>query len=348
MDRAKEPAERGEAQEFLPGRLQDMAIAYYGSQVLHAAVELEVFTRLSGRCLTVEEAAAALGLQPRPAEMLLTACVALELLQRNDQGRYANTDLAERCLVQGRPGYYGHYVSMMVEQCYDAWGVLKESLARNQPVRDFFPEKVRTDPEAARKFTTAVHDSANSRAAALLSEPSLDFSEARNLLDIGGGSGGMAIAFGEHYPQLEITLFDMPLVCEVARGFISQSPAALRVRLHPGDFARDDFPQGFDVAVISNILHILGPEACRALLQKAFGSLHPSGLLVVLDTLLNEDRRGPLMPALFALTMFLITAEGATYSGAEIGGWMREAGFGEIQCKPLVGPYGLVLGRRPG
>jgi ubiquinone/menaquinone biosynthesis C-methylase UbiE len=333
------------AKKFDQGRLQDIAIGYYASQTLHAAVELEVFTKLAGKRSTVAEASKVLGLHPRPTEKLLNACVALDLLEI-DNGQYYNSPLAENFLVKGKLGYYGHYVSMMVEQFYDSWSMLKEALIRNQPVTDFFPEKVHKDEKTAQKFTTAVHDSANSRAEALLSDPALDFSEANNMLDIGCGSGGMAIAFAQKYPHLEIVIFDMPTVCEVAKQFISQSAAQDRIKLWPGNFLEDELPKGFDIVVIANVFHILGADECQYLLDKAFLSLNPGGLIVILDVLMNDDKRGPFMPALFALTMFLITRNGATYSGAEIKQWLQEKGFRDIHQRPLTGPYALVLGRK--
>lgn len=70
------------------------------------------------------------------------------------------------------------------------------------------------------------------------------------------------------------------------------------------------------------------------------------GRLAVIDLLMYNDRSGSLVPALFALTMFLITQEGACYSFAEIMDWMRDAGFCDLIAKEMLAPYGIVVGRK--
>src|SRR5437879_6091648 len=76
---------------------------FWACKPLAAAHELDLFSHLAGGTgTTVAELAEALGLHPRPAEMLLTGCAALGLLEKAD-GRYRNTPLSEAYLVRGKP-----------------------------------------------------------------------------------------------------------------------------------------------------------------------------------------------------------------------------------------------------
>src|SRR3546814_10757866 len=81
---------------------------------------------------TAGELAQALGLHPRPAEMLLTGCAALGLLEKTD-GRYRNTPLSEAYLVRGKPYYFGGFVQMADKRLYAGWGKLTEALRTNRP-----------------------------------------------------------------------------------------------------------------------------------------------------------------------------------------------------------------------
>ncbi len=54
------------------------------------------------RFSTILKLAEALGIHPRPAEMLLTGCAALGLLEKTD-GRYRNAPMSEAYLVRGKP-----------------------------------------------------------------------------------------------------------------------------------------------------------------------------------------------------------------------------------------------------
>ncbi|MEH2504640.1 hypothetical protein V1290_003451 [Bradyrhizobium sp. AZCC 1578] len=81
----------------LPSAVPLMALStgFWAFKTLAAAHELDLFSRLAGGAsITVAGLAEALGLHPRPAEMLLTGCAALRLLEKTD-GCYRNTPLIE-------------------------------------------------------------------------------------------------------------------------------------------------------------------------------------------------------------------------------------------------------------
>src|SRR5690606_31333121 len=121
------------AQEF-PSAVPLMALStgFWAFKTLAAAHELGLFDHLSGsRGTTVGELAQTLGLHPRPAEMLLTGCAALGLLEKAEN-RYRNTPLSEAYLVRGKPYYFGGFVQMADKRLYAGWGKLTEALRTNR------------------------------------------------------------------------------------------------------------------------------------------------------------------------------------------------------------------------
>ncbi|MBI2876364.1 MAG: methyltransferase domain-containing protein [Candidatus Tectomicrobia bacterium] len=322
------------------GPLPEIAAGFWAPRVLHVAVKLEVFTRLSGRPLDLEGAARALGIQLRPAGRLLNACVALGLLEK-EEGIYRNSALAEEFLVQGKPSYYGHFVSSM-EALYREWVELEQAVRENGPVHRT-RERWDEDREFARAFTLAMRDKSVGSGRLLAEHLGERLARARRLIDVAGGSGMVAVELAEFSPSLEAVVFDLPLVCEAAQEVIAGSPAASRVKVHPGDL-RQGLPRGFDLAILSSILHALGVETCRALVRETFECLNPGGCIAILECLLNQEKSGPPYPALFALNMLLMTEEGDVYTGGEIRGWLEEAGFREIAERPFAGPVSLVTG----
>ena len=84
-----------------PVPLMQISTGFWAFKTLAAANELDVFTRLAGGAeMTAEELARELAIEQRPAEMLLTGCASLGLLERGDHG-YRNTPLSEGFLVRG-------------------------------------------------------------------------------------------------------------------------------------------------------------------------------------------------------------------------------------------------------
>ena len=110
LSRTAPPARHANVQPIpatpeLPSAVPLMALStgFWAFKTLAAAHELDLFGRLAGGAgITVAGLAEALGLHPRPAEMLLTGCAALGLLEKTD-GRYRNTPLSEAYLVRGKP-----------------------------------------------------------------------------------------------------------------------------------------------------------------------------------------------------------------------------------------------------
>ncbi|MFQ6072449.1 MAG: methyltransferase [Methanosarcinales archaeon] len=325
------------SKEADPSVIMEMNTAFWISRTLQVANELEIFTKLSGKCLTLEDAAKAIEIPPRPAEMLLNACVALGLLEK-ENGCYKNSNLSEKYLVKDKPEYFGYMIAHGV-QLSESWSKLGEVVKNNKPIEHSAPFE---DEETARMFTLAMHSGSTPTAKALVDFIPLPHTPIK-LLDVGGGSGVISIKLAEKYPNIEAVVFDTPNVCKVAQEFINQSPASNRIKTYAGDYTKE-LPKGFDVVILSNILHGKGVQNCISLLKKVYESLNPSGLVIILDFLLDDDKCGPVFPALFALNMLIATPDGGTYSGTEIKQWLEDLGFNNIKKEPLIGNTSMVLG----
>src|SRR5262249_12012733 len=93
------------------------------------------------------------------------------------------------------------------------------------------------------------------------------------------------------------------------------------------------YGDGYDVVLLSGVLHGLTEANCKKMLRKAYAALEPGGLIVVQELLLDDDEPKPLLPALFSLNMTL----GASYSAAEIMSWLYATGFVKAEVKDLEG-----------
>jgi hypothetical protein len=122
---------------------------------------------------------------------------------------------------------------------------------------------------------------------------------------------------------------------------------AERLSPHPGDLLEADFGTGHDIATIGHILHSEGPSRSRKLLKKAFDSLAPGGTISIAEFVCNNERTGPPQSLIFAVNMLVNTDEGDTYTFAEIGSWLEEAGFVNARQLESPGPAPLILATKP-
>ena len=324
-------------------RLQGLSRAYMESAAFIAAVELKLFTAVAGGDDTEARLAGQLGLSALNAESLVTACVALRLLER-DGDRLRNAPDVDRYLLEGRPGYAGPRM-LFTRPDWNEWGRLAEHLRRREPPAvlgmyvDFTVEDARRYHEA----TASIGLGAGRRFVR-----QVDLTGRKKLLDLGGGSGAYCIAACREHPALTAVVLDLPPVAEVAREFIAAHGLADRITAVGGHSTRAPFPAGADVIVMASNL----PQYSRAIIQqviaKAFAALAAGGEMHLVGEMLDAARAGPVDPALWGLNEALAGSTGLAHSVTECRGYFERAGFTGVTAHEFVpGVLTRVTGHKP-
>jgi SAM-dependent methyltransferase len=336
-----------------PTPLMRLVTGYWSFKTLAAAVELDLFSRLAGgRTVTVDQARTEFGLPQRPADLLLAACASLGLLERAGSG-YRNTALAEEFLVAGGRYHFGGLVRYCDQRTYLAWHRIGEALRNDQPLT-WDPDRQDSlfeteDPQMLALFWDAMHSISTFTARALAGGYAFD--RHARLLDVGGGSGAYPIELCRQVPALRATVYDLPHACEIAGRKIAAAGLADRIDTFTGDFlAEPKLPTGYDVILLSMILHDWGEPTNRELLAKCHAALPPGGIVVISELLLNPDRTGPPEAALMGMNMLVETQAGRNYSETEYAGWLADTGFLEPATVRFDAPgaNGAVIARKPG
>lgn len=323
--------------EFME-RIGELASGFQRSQILFTANEANVFPLLEEE-RSAEEVAERLGWDSRPARMLLDGLVALELVRKN-RGRYRNEPIASACLIPGKPAYQGHYLRHQ-HNGWDTWSRLAEAVRTGRAVQTR-PERT---PEELRHFILAMAEIGRQSAAEMLN--AVDLSSYSHMLDVGGGPATYPIVFLERHPHMRGTVLDRPAVVEIAKEQVRQAGLTSRIAYIPGDFLETDFGHGYDLVLVSNVIHMLSPDANREVIRRCFDALEPGGLLIVKDFLTDDERTGPPFTLVFALHMLVNTGQGDTYPASEVAAWTDAAGFEPGSIVDLTGRSRLWLARKP-
>ena len=335
-----------------PTPLMNLVTGFWSFKTFAAAVELGLFSRLAGgRTLTVAGARQELGLPERPADLLLTACASLGLLERSGDG-YRNSALAEEFLVAGRPYYFGGQVSYCDQRTYLPWHRIVEALRTDRPLT-WDPDTQESmfttaDPQLLATFWEAMYSTSIFTARALAG--AVDLSGHHRLLDVGGGSGAYPIELCRLHPGLTATVLDLPHVCEIAAGKVDLAGLSDRIGTTAANFLTDAaLPTGHDVLLLSMILHDWDEPTNRELLAKAYAALPSGGLVIVSELLLDADRSGPAPAALMGMNMLVETVGGRNYSDLEYSEWLAGAGFTQVRTVHFDAPgaNGAVVGSKP-
>jgi len=323
-------------------QLLELLTQYQLPAIIRAAHQVGVFRELGSGPATLDDLAARLALPPRSLGILLRGCVGAGLLSLEGD-RFANSPLAAETLVPGSPGYLGRLVEKEAF-FYDSWSQLAACVRTDQAALAPIQVRARQDPETTHSFLLALDDIATLYGRHFAGR--LDLAGCRRLLDVGGGVGSYAIALANKYPELHVTIVDLPEVVPWAREFVAQAGMAERIAVEPLDFLADRFPVGYDVVLFSNIFHDQPSTVNQGLLAKAYQALESGGRVVVYEFLLEPDRITPATSAVFAVMMLVENQGGNVYTGQELASWMANAGFGAISTTrlPEPSPMGLVIG----
>ncbi|MBF0368307.1 MAG: methyltransferase [Magnetococcales bacterium] len=312
-----------------PQEIIRLANGFRTSQVILTAHHLGVFAIVGEELITAFQVAEQTGGDPRGMAMLLDALSALGLLTKEEH-RYRHTPLGLKHLHPSGEAYMGASLTHL-HDLSKVWSLLGEAVIQGGSVRP--PEKnLLEDPETNRGFIQAMAQIG--RPNARIIAETLDFSPYHRLLDLGGGPGTYAMEILRRNPQITGVVVDLPLTLEVAREEIAKEGFQSRLALHPVDFFNDtdsSLGEGFDVALISNVLHVEGVEANRNLLKRTHQAMAAGGMLVIHETLIDETRTRHPDRALFALNMLLNTERGDCYSFEEIHSWLLESGFHQVE-----------------
>lgn len=323
-----------------PGRLSAAVYGFRRSRIILTAFELGLFTQLKDRWLGPDALAKDIGCDARATDRLLNALCALGLV-RKKKGLFANTKIARELLVAGAPGYMAGLAHSASQ--WQSWHTLSEAVRRGTAVWQRKPGYAEAD--RLRGFIAAMHERATPQAAAIVKL--LDLTGVSRCLDIGAGSAAYAMALVRAGADIRVTAFDRPDVLPLMREYVRRARLLARIDFSAGDFHRADWGRGYDLVLLSAIVHMNSPRENERLIARAVRSLGPGGQLVIQDFIMGPDRTRPAAGAFFALNMLVATARGDAYTAAEVTGWMRGAGLKKIRLLPTPYPASLLVGRKP-
>jgi hypothetical protein len=355
MEKLNAPLDR-----ISPDPIFQMLTGFWVSKTLMTAVELEVFTKLSGsRAANINQLQNILEMEQRPTEVFITALLSLGLLTIVEDGTsanfnetlYSNSELANTFLVKGKPGYMGDLISMFDKRLYKSWDKLPLSLKTNKPIDEkeggnaesiLNKAKSNQEIEQIQKFTHSMFGISVGPAIALCKV--FDFSKYRKMMDIGGGSGVYAIQIVKDYPSISAVVLDLQSVCDIADQYIKQFNLQEKINTKSLDFFKEELPKGCDIAFLSHIIHNYNEEKSRSLLKKVYNSLAENGVIIISEWLLNDEKTGPIPAALMGLNMIIETIGGRDYSFTEISKMLSDVRFANIERRTLAGPAEIVIG----
>jgi len=325
-----------------PATLQLLACAPLLGSVLGVALDVQLFDHLVAGPLDARELATRAGLSVEGTRRLLTALVGLGLVEQLEGSRFRNGALAAAALTrEGEDSlvplllHQRRHVDSLFAHLGQAVRTGKTQLEHwpfvdsSRPVGDPYTELAR-HPEEYALLMRAMNIA--SRGVGGLIAEQVDFTQARRLVDLGGGGGQVALELAQAVPHLSIELVDTPPAQAYASERVARAGLAGRIRCTTGDLRSElaGSLEPADVILMSGVLSDFVPAERARILARVAQLLRPGGRLLLSETLFRSERRGPLLPALLSLFMLLSTG-GDNFTPEEMKEMLLAAGLVDIR-----------------
>jgi len=327
-----------------PARIMEVGMAFWPAKVLLSAIELQLFTKLGRASMTGAELQEALRLHPRANPDFFDTLVALKFLDRDGNGpvaRYRNTEETALFLDRNSAQFMGGFLEMANSRLYRFWGDLTEALQTGGPQNEIkhsgtsmFDELYST-PERLEAFMDAMSGISAANFEAFADQ--FDFSRYRTMCDVGGATGQLSMLTARRHPHLLCTTVDLPAATAIAKRKIDAAGLAERVSAQSLDFFAEPLPKA-DVITMGMILHDWNLEKKMHLVRAAYDALPPGGAFVVIENLIDDDRRTNAFGLMMSLNMLIEFGDAFDFTAADFAGWCRQAGFRSTEVIPLAGP----------
>ncbi|MCR8825224.1 methyltransferase [Pseudosulfitobacter koreensis] len=310
--------------------LFDLLAGFCHSQILSALVQFEMPGKLMNAPMTAEELSVQCNVPLDRMVILVRAATALGLLKRKRGGKIGLTRRSAALVgVPGLQAMIRHH-DILYRDLADPAAFFRGETETE--LASFWPYVFGGDmePRAAAAYSDLMAQSLELVADDTLR--SVDLSNVKTLLDVGGGSGAFLAAAGREFPHLNLMLFDLPEVAPSAQPRFERAGVAGRSTILGGSFLNDPIPSGADAISLIRVLYDHSDSTVTALLAKCFDALPAGGRLIISEPMLGGDvpeRAGDVYFALYTLAM----KTGKTRSLLEIKALCEAAGF-EISASP--------------
>lgn len=335
--------------EINPAKIMQIGLGFWASKIVLTAVSLGLFTRLANKELSAEAIRKDFGLHQRGIYDFLDALVALGFLKRTglrETSLYSNSDDVEYFLDREKPTYIGGILEMANNRLYGFWNDLEEALRTGLPQNEtknggksLFEDLYSSEAQLT-GFIRAMGGIQMGNFVAFSNQ--FDFSDYTTLCDIGGAGGDLSAQVALNNGHMTCVSFDLPPVTPVVTGNINSLGLGDRVTIQEGDFFKDEFPDA-DVITMGNVLHDWGLREKKILIKKAYNALPVGGALVVIESIIDDDRSANAFGLMMSLNMLIETPGGFDFSGEDFRGWATEIGFKDTYTMPLTGPSSALI-----
>lgn len=281
-------------------------------------------------------------------ELFLEEAVFYKLLEKNDI-MYSIPDENKKLLFPNSKEYIGDLVEYLEKIAMPTFnvesliGALKSGQSQWRKYINTYASHpflfYKEHPEIMKNFTRGLHKLNEEDNQLIVKQ--LPLRNIKTVLDVGGGSGALALELLKQSEEIStVDIYELPEAIPILKLILDEySEDSQKVNFISGSFLNnntfllDGLSQDrlYDLIILSWVLHDWTDETNIEILKKTVFHLNKNGKIIVLESILSDDRVGS--ATLSDVTMLLHT-EGKERTFSEYKNFLEVAGFKEVTLIP--------------
>lgn len=273
-----------------PANLWSLITGYMPARVVHVAAQLGIADLLASQPKSAEILARETNTAPAPLRRLLRALASIGLVEELESERFALTAAGNQ-LRSNEPGSMRNVALMFGgERAWRSWGELLHSVTTGESgtrrVYGFGSfEYLTANPDQAVIFNRAMAE--NTRRLTELLVSTYDFSQFRNIVDVGGGNGTLMAAILAANAGARGAVFDLPSGIAEAPRKLADAGLAARCDVIAGDFFHA-VPEAADAYILKYVIHDWDDEQSVNILSNCRKAMHQTSKILLVERIMPQ------------------------------------------------------------
>lgn len=279
----------GEQDSAARQHLSALINGYWAAQVLRAAAILGIADQLAQGPRSAQELAAAAKAHDPSVFRLLRALLTLGICREIGGGRFELAP-AGQFLRADVPGSLRGRAMFTGDLLWRQFGELDQVVRTGERTKVIQSgtagfEALAADPARLEAFQTAMAEGSVRAARDALAV--YDFGRFANVLDLGGGFGGVLAVLLAHHPRMRGAVCDLAYLAQPAMRYLERAGVADRAQFLAGDFFRS-VPSGFDAYVMKFIIHDWDDEHAASILRNCRTAAASSARVLLIEQVVPD------------------------------------------------------------
>ena len=322
--------------------LENLSTAYWYSEILFAALELNLFGLIEQGHQSPESLAAASNCNKEHLHRMMKVLYGLGLIQPKANG-WINRPATRQYLLSESPEFIGNFL-LYRKYIQKTWQKIPETLSSTTEKEPVTIEPSDNYDIRNYHYVRAMDEIAKQKAKEI-ERLCRDIIWPTPILDIGGGAGALSRKLVRTNRKGTAILFDLPEVIRDAKSLYPHPEDWSGIQTMEGNFITHQFDeaQRFGTIIVSNFLHVYNRESAKILIRKAVALLAENGCLLIHDYFPDRTNHHSHKGLLYDINMMLNTYDGACHSTSWVISCLKEMHTRHIAVRDLPSDSSIIL-----